>query len=362
MVFEPFQNAALQAAHCPSAIPSEIVENAENCKDILVSRLQTVIENNFQNSDPGLEAKHRHALRVLHRALVEPESSAKVSFEFEHVMPVHSRHLGNYFREALIRLKAGDENIEPAVLFPAIEKTGFGRELGRNFRQWLIPAQFIDFYGIRSKTEKVSFNIMPYDVDSEDFQETLGLVMKTAGRAGFKDVILELTEYGRWTGPKVHRAEFMRGLNAKLAIDDYGDPAGFHDQETIKLLADGELIVKLDGKLVSEYDKYLLDSAKGSDALVDHLTFLKEIVEKHPEVKIALEWLGADEQKTDRISSALLKHNLYDVVHLLQDNGFRESTFPATFAARREVWFANATASQAKTAFPAVPTPVRFYQ
>lgn len=252
-----------------------------------LSRILTANTIALESDTVDIEhARHLAVLKELAAALAPGAHKATIFFDHEKALPVSVDYLSHSFQESLVRLRGENgASISPKELFDAVEAERFGPDLATSFRQWLIFASIADYHQI-SRTIGLSVNIIPHDLDSREFREKLDEGLTIVSRCGLSPLVVEATEYDPW---KRARRQFLKDMAEKhkliVAIDDYGAEDGYNYKESLERFArdlPGRLIVKLDGKLITDFIE------NRNEDLVDRMHEIQSIC---PDAIVVAEWI-----------------------------------------------------------------------
>ena len=282
----------------------------------------------------AVDLDHARHVLVLKDLLAATTRSGKaiLSFEHEKVLPVSIDHDCLGFEEALIRVRGESGNVvTPKKLFDALSDPRFGAELASSFRLWLIFAAIRDFHAAPGRTMGLSVNIVPHDLDSPAYRESLERGLDLFEKCGYSPLILEATEYDPWTP---QRLSFLKDTVKKyrlaVAIDDYGAPEGYNQAKTLadfaEGMAPGSLIVKVDGQVVMNFLQN-----KNMD-LIDRLREIKALC---PSAIVIAEWVPSIKD-TRLLLDRLRPYGLDDLIGLVQSSALQNET-PSTFLRKMDL-------------------------
>lgn len=183
-------------------------------------------------------------LSVVSRAIINNQVLA-------YAQPIyHAKTHELYSYECLVRIKEGDEIINPGQFLPIIEDTHLYTRLSR---QMLTHT----FTMMRARTEHFSVNLAPQDFMSEGTLELMESLIKSLAdptRVGIE--VLETEKILDYQA-MIEACNQFRSLGASIIIDDFG--RGYSNiDEIIKLEPQ---IIKLDGSLIRNVDKDLRQRA-----------------------------------------------------------------------------------------------------
>ena len=263
----------------------------------------------------------RALLQKLLRAATK-QNNSRFDFDFEQSLPMNIGYKPDSFYEALPRLVDDHgHKLMPVDIFPAVNSINMevGSTMGALLRLWIMSAQIRKFYEVRDAEDKMSININPADLDHSYYREGLANVIAGAQACGYGNIVLEALECGPWTPERLAFISSLQEYGAILAIDDYGDPDGYHDKKTLIDFSSAStgrsLIVKLDGHIIRNF----MD--KNDEALIARLA---EIRAHAPQAKVVAEWVKSAEEAQD-LRQRIAEKGFEGAIHMVQSRDLHET-------------------------------------
>jgi|GEM_PF-2875440 len=266
----------------------------------------------------ALRDKHRETLSTLLK-ITSPHHAYSLIHRYEETKALAAGKSYIGFHEALVTVHCPDHDLSMLDVREALENPAFNSEADRHFRLWLMTVQIIDFYKTHDKDQRISVNVVPMDVDHDDFRQGLTKLMEIVKECGYTPMVLEATEYSSWAGARSDFLKGLKSLGAIIAIDDYGCPHGYNDASSLDIFnipTDPDLIVKIDGKIVRSF----MD--KDDMSLVQHL---RNIQARTPDAIIVAEWVNSCAE-TKELCKRLKTHGLENIIHFVQSYTITESS------------------------------------
>ncbi|HTK84701.1 MAG TPA: EAL domain-containing protein [Patescibacteria group bacterium] len=304
-----------QSAQSDDSPLQELNRFEKSLRELFREKLANVLESQVaDNTNPIdiVQARHLSVLKDLAAALAPGAHKAAIFFDHEKALPVSVDYLFHSFQESLVRLRGETGTpISPKDIFDALADEHFDTDLATSFRLWLTFASIADYHHVQ-RTTRLSVNIVPHDLDSNEFRDKLDQGLTIFSKCGFSPLILEATEYDPW---KRARRLFLKEMAEKhevlVAIDDYGAEDGFNYKDSLKRFArdiPGPLIVKLDGKLVTDFIE------NRNENLVERLHEIQKIC---PDAVVVAEWMPTIED-IPALRRRLTEYGVGDMIGLVQ--------------------------------------------
>lgn len=258
------------------------------------------------------QTRHLSILKDVASALSPGAHKANVYFDHEKALPVSVDYLFHSFQESLVRLRGeSGAAISPKDLFEAIEDSRFGTDLATTFRSWLIFASIADYHQV-PRTTGLSVNVIPHDLDSQQFREKLDQGLTIFSKCGLAPLVLEATEYDPWMrARRLFLKEMAEKYDLLVAIDDYGAEDGYNYKASLERFAremPGRLIIKLDGKLIVDFIE------NRNEDLVERLHEIQSIC---PDAVVVAEWIPSVED-IPRLRRRLDEYGVGNMIGLVQ--------------------------------------------
>jgi EAL domain-containing protein (putative c-di-GMP-specific phosphodiesterase class I) len=261
----------------------ELHDGFRNRLDAAIAAQATATDGETADID---HARHLAVLRELSKTFI-PGNHANLYYEWEKALPTSPETVARGFNESLVRLRTENGGaITPKQLFEALEDEHFGNDLATSFRLWNVFASIAEYNSI-GRTSGLSVNIVPRDMDSAEFRETLDRGIALFKQCGFAPLILEATEYDPWKRERrLPLQDIVKKHGLTLAIDDYGAEGGYNYKKALQLFArdmpPGRLIVKVDGQVVTDFLNHR------NENLIDRLREIDDICE---DPLVVAEWM-----------------------------------------------------------------------